>query len=328
MVNIRVVDDASVSGITKVNKIIPEIIQRAPSVNTENFVTKNDFDAAFDRLGKQLNPESALTPEVRGMMKAVHEVADLKNALKDPTSIGIEQSITSITTGILDAALTNMTNRGQQPAAQKPLINSLAEIFTHNVSNQLPQVLAGFKEILGAERMQRGYDAGLSYVEQQQKPKNIADIALSLDENNSEHVAYYAQLLNLTDVVLAKQMLIQYKVSLYDEQQQYQQVQQQDYNQQQVDYNEQQPSEIPVYSSTDEYIETEQNLTRVNNTQDFVRQSNVKEQQVESLENKAVKISVNKKGKKIKVVESEKNNRSEDSDEDLENTVDELLNEL
>jgi len=342
MVNIKIADNASENGVNTIKKIAPEIVRKEPVMNTESFVTKNDFDDAFNRLGKQLNPESALSPEVRGMMKAVREVGDLKDALKDPTSVGIEQSMTTITTSILDAALKNMLGQNQQPAAQKPLINSLAEIATHNISAQLPQVLAGFKEILGTERMQHGYDVGLNYVENQQNQKNIVNIVMSLDENNDEHIVHYAELMGYTDFEQAKQMLIQHKVTLYNEQQQYQQVQQQEHTQQDYngrqEYNEQQQYQQvqPIVQQSDEHIanehnQSEQNITRMDNTQDFVRQSTVGEQQVKSVENDAVKVSVGKKHKKVRIIESENSNSDDhESSEDinLENTVDELLNEL
>lgn len=191
------------------------------------YVTKSDLTELFGQLKKQINPESALTPEVRSVVKAVEDVQGLRNALKDPTSRGIEEATSTLVTTVLGNALSNMTGAGQGvQAPPKSLLNTLAEIATHNITSNLPQVIESAKSALGQERLQKGYDMGLKYVENQQAGSDFINTVMSLDENNDEHINYYAQQMGYTNFDKARNALIEHKIVLYQEQQEYQEIQQ------------------------------------------------------------------------------------------------------
>ena len=242
------------------NDIISNPPQVVPQVN-DSYVTKNDLNDMFSKLNKQINPDSALSPEVRSVVKAVEDVQGLKNALKDPTSLGIEQATSSLVTTVLGNALNGMSGANQQAVAQKPLLHGLAEIATHNISANLPQVLDSLKTVLGSERLQKGYDAGVKYIESKQ-PDNFVNTILSLDENNDEHVTYYAQQMGYTDFNKAKNILIEHKVALYQEQQEYQDIQQGENQQHSTNENiNNSQQDEQQYIEEPQYIEQPQNIS-------------------------------------------------------------------
>lgn len=198
-----------------------------------NFVTVEQLDTKIDgvveKIANRLEPASALTPEVRGMVKAVGEVQSLRTALKDPTSAGIEEATSNLVTTVLGNALQNMTGGGQQAAPSKPLKNTLAEIAVHNLTGEtspLPQILDALTTILGKDKVREGYDAGMRLVDQQQNQSKLPNIILQLDENSQEDVVLYAQQQGYTDVGYAQQKLIEHKNMLLQEVEEYQRVQQ------------------------------------------------------------------------------------------------------
>ena len=248
-----------------IDSVMSNSPQVAPQIN-ENYVTKNDLNDMFSKLNKQINPDSALSPEVRSVVKAVEDVQGLRNALKDPTSMGIEQATSSLVTNLLSNALNNISGTNQPAAVQKPLLHGLAEIATHNISANLPQVLDSLKTALGTERLQKGYDAGVKYIESKQ-PDNFVNTVLSLDENNDEHVTYYAQQMGYTDFNKAKSILIEHKVTLYQEQQEYQNIQQ---------------GENQQYSTNDD-INTQQHNNQQQNEQQYIEEQQNEQQYVEQM---------------------------------------------
>lgn len=193
------------------------------------YVTKSDLSeltSMFGQLQKQINPESALSPEVRSVVKAVEDVQGLKNALKDPTSLGIEQATSNLVTTVLGNALGSMSGAGQGvQAPPKSLLNTVVEIATHNITSNLPQILESAKSVLGPERLQQGYDMGLKYVENKQSDNDFINTVMTLDENNDEHINYYAQQMGYTNFDKARNALIEHKIVLYQEQQEYQDIQ-------------------------------------------------------------------------------------------------------
>jgi len=288
----------------QIANIISNSPQVVPQVN-DGYVTKNDLNDMFSKLNKQINPDSALSPEVRSVVKAVEDVQGLKNALKDPTSMGIEQATSDLVTTVLGNALSNMSGVNQQAAAPKPLLHGLAEIATHNISANLPQVLEGLKSVLGTERIQQGYDAGVKYIESKQSD-NFVNTVLSLDENNDEHVTYYAQQMGYTDFNKAKSILIEHKVALYQEQQEYQNIQQ---------------GENQQYSANENISKPQQN------EQQYI------EEQPQNINNETksevpTKIHVNNDKIKLKVVDKNITEKTNEKIDDMNEEINEIFDEL
>ena len=306
------------------NDIISNPPQVVPQVN-DSYVTKNDLNDMFSKLNKQINPDSALSPEVRSVVKAVEDVQGLRDALKDPTSIGIEQATSSLVTTVLGNALNNMSGVNQPAAVQKPLLHGLAEIATHNISANLPQVLDSLKTVLGTERIQQGYDAGVKYIESKQ-PDNFVNTVLSLDENNDEHVTYYAQQMGYTDFNKAKNILIEHKVTLYQEQQEYQNIQQGKNQQYSTNEDTNEPRQ-----NEQQYVEKQQYV----NPQVVVESSHI--EQLQSINNESkfevpTKIHINNDKIKLKVVDENinetDNKKSDEEINDMSEEIDEIFNEL
>lgn len=218
--------------------IVSSVSKSLSQPSQSGFVTPEQLDAKMNNLAgdiaDKLKPKTALTPEAHGFVKAVEEVQGLRDALKDPVTAGIEQGITSLVTGALDRTVGSMTG-GQQAVAESPSLGTrLAQIAVNNLtgeSSPLPGILAGISEILGQERVQKGYDVGLQYVENQNKQGqqgqgSIADTILKLDENNQEHVVYFAELMGYGDINRAQTGLIQEKNRLRIEIEEMQQIQQ------------------------------------------------------------------------------------------------------
>jgi hypothetical protein len=143
---------------------------QVPTISESKYVTAEQLDSNMnnivERLAKKIEPESALTPEVRGMVKAVGEVQSLREALKDPTSAGIEEATSNLVTQVLTNSLQNITGGGQQQVQAKPLKNTLAEIAVHNLTGEnspLPQLMDALTNVLGKEKVKEGYDAGMQY---------------------------------------------------------------------------------------------------------------------------------------------------------------------
>ena len=141
-------------GIKVVETIKKDIPVEPNYSNNPEYVTKSDLTDMFGQLKNQILPKSALSPEVHGVIKAVSEVQGLRDALQSPVAVGIEQSIGNLASSLLNNAFNNMQG-GQSAAAPKPLVNSLAEIATHNISANLPQVVESLKSVLGTERIQQ-----------------------------------------------------------------------------------------------------------------------------------------------------------------------------
>ena len=202
------------------------------NVSESKYVTAEQLDSSMnnivERLAKKIEPESALTPEVRGMVKAVGEVQSLRLALKDPTSAGIEEATSTLVTNVLSNALTNMTGGGQQQAQPAPLRNTLAQIAVSNLTGEnspLPQLMDALTNILGKQKVREGFDAGMQYVDQQQRQNNLPTTILQFDENSQEDVVAYAQQMGYSDVQYAQTKLIEHKNTLHQEIEEYQRVQ-------------------------------------------------------------------------------------------------------
>jgi hypothetical protein len=186
---------------------------QVPTISESKYVTAEQLDSNMnnivERLAKKIEPESALTPEVRGMVKAVGEVQSLREALKDPTSAGIEEATSNLVTQVLTNSLQNITGGGQQQVQAKPLKNTLAEIAVHNLTGEnspLPQLMDALTNVLGKEKVKEGYDAGMQYIDQQQRQNNLPATILQFDENSQEDVVAYAQQMGYSDVQYAQAM--------------------------------------------------------------------------------------------------------------------------
>lgn len=213
------------------NKALPISVEK-PSIETSKYVTADQLDNSMnnivERLAKKIEPESALTPEVRGMVKAVGEVQSLREALKDPTSAGIEEATSNLVTQVLTSSLQNITGGGQQAVQAEPLKNTLAKIVVNNLSGEnspLPQLMDALTNVLGKEKVVAGYDAGIQYIDQQQKQNNLPATVLQFDENNQEDIVAYAQQMGYSDVQYAQAKLIEHKKRLNKEIEEYQRVQ-------------------------------------------------------------------------------------------------------
>ena len=233
MVEVEVVDfpDSEKPGIKPVSissNVVP----------SSGFVTPEQLDIKMNGLAgdiaDKLKPKTALTPEAHGFVKAVEEVQGLRDALKDPVTAGIEQGITSLVTGALDRTVGSMTGGQQAVAESVSLGTRLAQIAVNNLtgeSSPLPGILAGVSEIIGQDRLQKGYDVGLQYVENQQNQSNTnqtswPDTVLQLDENNQEHVVHYAQHEGYSTIERAQSALITHKQNLLAEIAEMQRIQQ------------------------------------------------------------------------------------------------------
>ena len=198
-----------------------------------NYITPEQLDSKLngivEKLAHRMEPDSALTPEVRGVVKAVDEIQGLKNALQTPAAVGIENATSNLVTTVLSNALGNISGNGQQAAAPTPLRNTLAQIAVNNLTGEnspLPQILDAATSILGREKVREGYDAGMQYIEDQQNSDNWPNVVLQLDENNQEDVVLYAQKQGYTDINYAQMKLIEQKNILLAEVEEYQRVQQ------------------------------------------------------------------------------------------------------
>ena len=213
------------------NKALPVSVEK-PLIETSKFITTEQLDNSMnnivEKLAEKIEPESALTPEVRGMVKAVNEVQSLRLALKDPTSAGIEEATSTLVTNVLGNALQNITGGGQQQVQAKPLKNTLAEIAVHNLTGEnspLPQLMDALTNVLGRQKVRDGYEAGMQYIDHQQKQNNLPATILQFDENNQEDVVAYAQQMGYSDVQYAQARLIEHKNRLNQEIEENQRVQ-------------------------------------------------------------------------------------------------------
>ena len=213
------------------NKALPISVEK-PLIETSKFVTAEQLDnklgGVVDQIVNKMTPANAFTPEVSGVIKAVGQVQDLRTALKDPTSAGIEIATSDLVTKVLGNALQNMTGGGQQQAQPTPLKNTLAQIAVSNLTGEnspLPQLMDALTNILGKQKVREGYDAGMQYIDQQQRQNNLPATILKFDENSQEDVVTYAQQMGYSDVQYAQTKLIEHKNMLYQEIEEYQRVQ-------------------------------------------------------------------------------------------------------
>ena len=218
--------------VVKEGNVKPFIAENVVDVSSSH-VTMEQLDTKIngvvEKIANRLEPASALTPEVRGMVKAVSEVQSLKEALKDPTSAGIETATSNLVTTVLGNALQNISGGGQQAPQAVPLRNTLAQLAVNNLTSEnspLPQLLDALTNVLGKDKVREGYDSGMKFVEQQQNQSKLPNIILQLDENNQEDVVIYAQQMGYTDVGYAQTRLLEHKNMLLQEVEEYQRVQQ------------------------------------------------------------------------------------------------------
>jgi len=186
------------------------------------------------------NDELAALPSgARDFVKAAQGVELVKSLFKSPASTAVENTMGTVMEGILNNALANVTNPQHAPQ-QEPLLHKLATVIVHNTSQQLPQILDSLTTVLGKERLQNATDMGLQYVQQkqaqeQQQQQDWPTIVMQLDENNQEHVTHYAQHEGFTDIYRAQRALINHKILLSEEIEEYQQLQQSQVNKQIVE---------------------------------------------------------------------------------------------
>ena len=213
------------------SEIQPTVVQ-PPIIEPSKFVTTEQLESTMhtivDRLAKKIEPDSALTPEVRGVVKAVGEIQGLREALQSPASAGIEEATSTLVTNVLGNALGNIAGGGQQQAQPAPLRNTLAQIAVSNLTGEnspLPQLLDALTNVLGKDKVREGYDAGVQYIDKQQKQNDLPAFVLQLDENSQENVVAYAQQMGYSDVQYAQTRLIEHKNMLHQEIEEYQRIQ-------------------------------------------------------------------------------------------------------
>ena len=213
------------------DKALPVSVEQ-PIVETSKYVTAEQLDNTMnnivENIAKKIEPESAFTPEVKGVIKAVNEVHSLREALKDPTTAGIEEGVSNLISKLLSNSLTNMTGGGQQQAQPTPLKNTLAQIAVSNLTGEnspLPQLMDALTNVLGKQKVRDSYDAGMQYIDHQQKQNNLPATILQFDENTQEDVVAYAQQMGYSDVQYAQARLIEHKNRLNQEIEEYQRVQ-------------------------------------------------------------------------------------------------------
>lgn len=213
------------------NKALPISVEQ-PIIETSKFVTNEQLDnklgGVVNQIVDKMTPANAFTPEVSGVIKAVGQVQDLRTALKDPTTAGIEEGVSNLISTLLGNSLQNITGGGQQQAQPTPLRNTLAQIAVSNLTGEnspLPQLMDALTNVLGKQKVREGYDAGMQYIDNQQKQNNLPATILQFDENSQEDVVDYAQQMGYSDVQYAQARLIEHKNRLNQEIEEYQRVQ-------------------------------------------------------------------------------------------------------
>lgn len=213
------------------NKALPISVEK-PLIETSKFVTNEQLDnklgGVVNQIVDKMTPANAFTPEVSGVIKAVGQVQDLRTALKDPTTAGIEEGVSNLISTLLGNSLQNITGGGQQQAQPTPLRNTLAQIAVSNLTGEnspLPQLMDALTNVLGKQKVREGYDAGMQYIDNQQKQNNLPATILQFDENSQEDVVDYAQQMGYSDVQYAQARLIEHKNRLNQEIEEYQRVQ-------------------------------------------------------------------------------------------------------
>ena len=213
------------------NKALPISVEQSIP-ETSNFVTTEQLDnklgGVVNQIVDKMTPANAFTPEVSGVIKAVTQVQDLRTALKDPTTAGIEEGVSSLISTIVGNSLQNITGGGQQQVQPTPLRNTLAQIAVSNLTGEnspLPQLMDALTNVLGKQKVLEGYDAGMQYIDQQQRQNNLPATVVQFDENSQEDVVAYAQQMGYSDVQYAQAKLIEHKNTLHQEIEEYQRVQ-------------------------------------------------------------------------------------------------------
>ena len=308
------------------NNILP--IQQ-PIVSEPEFITKEQFNSGInsvvDKLANRLEPASALTPEVRGVVKAVDEIQGLRNALQSPASAGIESATSNLVTTVLGNALQNIAGGGQQAPQVVPLKNTLAQLTVNNLTgpnSPLPQILDALTNVLGKEKVKAGYDTGMQYIEEQQAQNNLPNTVLQFDETKQEDVVAYAQLQGYSDVQYAQSMLIEHKNRLYQEIEEYQNIQQ---------GGQQTAAEEPIVEQTVveepivEQIVVEETIVKQTVVQEPIVEQTVVEEPVVEEPMKANKVIVlHRKPKKLVLVNDIADIDENDEILDIDNIIEEL----
>jgi len=227
------------------------------------------------RASKEEDDELAALPQgARDFVNAAKGVESVKSLFKSPASTAVENTMSTVMDGILTNALGNMVN--PQRAASEPLLHKLASILVNNASQQLPQILDSASAILGRERVQKGFDLGMQRIEnQQQQQKSWPAQVIELDENNQEHIAFYAQHEGYSDIYRAQTALINHKNLLYDEIEEYQNLQKGKLTQQEGGQKLQQSK---VQQNEVQNVEIQQQEVQEYNEQEYNEQDNIQEE--------------------------------------------------
>ena len=150
-------------------------------------------------------------------IQAAQGIENMKKYFRSPLAEAIENSMGTLITSSLEKSLQGMQgmqNQAQPQPEPKSLAKSLAEIAVHNMSQQVPQILQIVQEILGADRIKKGYDTGVDYFEKQNEIEHLPSIIAQLDPRDPEHVQYYAELMGISDFELAQNTLTDHVNSL------------------------------------------------------------------------------------------------------------------
>ena len=159
-------------------------------------------------------PNDSVYSGAQQFIQAAQGIENVKKYFRSPVVEAIETSMSTLISSSLDRSLQSMQNPPQAQQEPKSFAKTLAEIAVHNMSQQVPQILQVAQDILGADRVKKGYDTGLQYFEQQNERQNIPSIVAQLDPNEPEHIKYYAELMGIPDFELAQNKLIDHINSL------------------------------------------------------------------------------------------------------------------
>ncbi|MFW6001759.1 MAG: hypothetical protein ACOCQD_00305 [archaeon] len=229
---------------------------------------------------KEEDDELGVLPQgAKEFVQAAQGVEKVKSMFKSQYEQTIEDTVGQVMAQAVQQSLGTMMGAGQQQQsepAQPPMgfWKQAGLMFMQNVSQEIPQylpsILDTLKDVVGKDRIQKGYDAGVNYLETHQEMKNIPNIVMQLDAEDMEDVKEYAKMMGITNTSMAKQFLLEHQESLRQEYSEYQALQEGDYQRDSLDEepeveefeseykHESEENENPSYEIDDRQLEEEQ----------------------------------------------------------------------
>ncbi|MFW6001717.1 MAG: hypothetical protein ACOCQD_00095 [archaeon] len=233
----------------KLSKLVAKAVREANSSREEE-----------DELG--VLPQGA-----KEFVQAAQGVEKVKSMFKSQYEQTIEDTVGQVMAQAVQQSLGTMMGAGQQQQSEpaQPQMGFWKQaglMFMQNVSQEIPQylpsILDTLKDVVGKERVQKGYDAGINYLETHQEMKNIPNIVMQMDAEDMEDVKEYAKMMGITNTSMAKQFLLEHQESLRQEYSEYQSLQNGEYQRD----NDYEYSEYTEYPESDDIQETEVEETK------------------------------------------------------------------